>query len=672
MDKKNKNSNTKKFIALEQIVILILAIFAFSYVVGSEVGVVEAQFMSQIAKKTASSAFTNTGGPGATLPSASWKLFGETTASTIASVAIYVAATYLVISNIVKYAGGEKTFGEGFQRALPSVLAGTGIGYGLAATELLGTGLLGLLGPIGIGIGIFLWAISYEDNFTRQIDFTCKPWDAPSGGERCDECNKGLLSCTEYQCESLGQGCELINKGTPNELCFWKKVDPNPPVITPWEDALSTGYIYTPDNTISPPDRGVIIKNSQKTNGCVPPYFALQFGITIKNKPARCKIDYIRQANFSRMKFDFGDSSLKLYNHTHIFPVPGTNRTNSPILINGQMNSFYVRCEDENKVSNPADFVFKFCVDPGPDNDAPVIEDTSIINGAAVQFGVGSVNMSIYTNEPANCKWDFLDRSYDDMATQMTCSNKPVQKNQKMVFPCTAVLTGIKDREENNFYFRCEDKTERKNKNPVSYPFVLRGTQALVIDKVGPNGTIKDSTNVTKIKLTARTSSGAGTGSESGKATCQYSDTGKEGDYINFFKTGSFSHEQELGLSQGNYHYYIKCFDEGGNTDTENVTFRVETDIFAPAVVRAFHDSTSLKIITNEEAACVYNTQDEIGCNYEGFGENVKGIPMTTINDKEHFTSWNTLLNFYIKCRDDYGNQPNQDECSIVVRPFNL
>jgi len=461
---------------------------------------------------------------------------------------------------------------------------------------------------------------------------------------------------------SLGQGCKLINKGTSNELCVWVKVDPNPPIITPWEEALSTGYVYTPDGTISPPDRGVILKNNAKTNGCVPPFSPAQFGISL-NKPSRCKIDYIRQSNFSRMRFDFGESSLKLYNHTQILQIPGSNSTTSPILTNGQMNSLYVRCEDENGVSNPSDFVFKFCVDPGPDNDAPVIESTSINSGGFVQTGVGSVDLSVYTNEPANCKWDILDRNYEDMTTQMTCLDKPVQKNAKGLFPCTTTLTGIKDRQDNQFYFRCEDKSERLNKNPVSYPFTLKGTQSLNLDEVGPNGTIKDSTDTVRVKLTARTSAGA----ETGKAICQYSDTGDEGDYINFFKTNSFSHEQELGLSQGDYTYYIKCFDAGGNTQTKTVNFRVETDTNAPAVVRAFKDGSYLKIITNEPAECVYDTVD---CSYD-FDD---GIAMTSVdaNNKEHYTNWNTLPNFYIKCRDDYGNQPNSGQCSIIARPFNL
>jgi len=43
---------------------------------------------------------------------------------------------------------------------------------------------------------------------------------------------------------------------------------------------------------------------------------------------------------------------------------------------------------------------------------------------------------------------------------------------------------------------------------------------------------------------------------------------------------------------------------------------------------------------------------------------------MTPVDDVTHYTDWNTKITFYIKCRDEYDIQPNQDKCSIIVRPF--
>jgi hypothetical protein len=41
--------------------------------------------------------------------------------------------------------------------------------------------------------------------------------------------------------------------------------------------------------------------------------------------------------------------------------------------------------------------------------------------------------------------------------------------------------------------------------------------------------------------------------------------------------------------------------------------------------------------------------------------------------DKEevHTAEWK-MQNYYIRCKDEYDNQPNPNTCSIVVKPYNL
>jgi len=43
---------------------------------------------------------------------------------------------------------------------------------------------------------------------------------------------------------------------------------------------------------------------------------------------------------------------------------------------------------------------------------------------------------------------------------------------------------------------------------------------------------------------------------------------------------------------------------------------------------------------------------------------------MTTRDSLKHYVDWNTQRTYYIKCRDEYENQPAPDQCSIIVRPF--
>ena len=179
-----------------------------------------------------------------------------------------------------------------------------------------------------------------------------------------------------------------------------------------------------------------------------------------------------------------------------------------------------------------------------------------------------------------------------------------------------------------------------------------------MIKSTGPNETIKDSTTPIKITLEAKTTAGE----DKGKSTCYYSDTGEDDSYIMFFNTNSHEHSQDLYLVSGSYEYWIKCIDLGGNSDTEIVNFKVETDTSAPNVVRAYHEDTYLKIVTDEEAECVYDVTD---CTYDF----ESGISMSVVDKTDHFTDWIPEKTYYIKCQDKYEKRPNPDECSITVRP---
>ena len=199
------------------------------------------------------------------------------------------------------------------------------------------------------------------------------------------------------------------------------------------------------------------------------------------------------------------------------------------------------------------------------------------------------------------------------------------------------------------------------NNNAESYKFTLIGTQPLVLSSVGPNGTIRDSTESVKVTLTAETSAGY----KEGEATCYYSDTGEEDSYIMFFDTQSYQHTQELWLVSGIYDYWIKCIDLGGNSDVNKTTFTAKTDTISPLVVRTFHEESYLKLITDEKAECVY---DIVNCNYL-FDD---GTKVSSVGDSEHYIDWNTKTNLYVKCKDGYGNQPNPGECSIITRAFDI
>ncbi len=526
---------------------------------------------------------------------------------------------------------------------------------------------------VGLIVGFLVFLFTFKKTRYDLYAFSCNQWDAPTGGKYCEECNKKEdFPCTEYICKSLGQACELENPGTGEEVCVWKnRGDVTPPVIQPWTETLTTGYKYLPDNAISPPDRGVRIVPENANNGCVAPFTPVRFGVTL-NEAAKCKIDFSSKRNFEEMSFFFGGSSTSKYNHSQTINLPSPEALaveNVTLEDNGEF-TLYSRCQDANGNANTANFVFKFCLDEGPDTTPPLIVTTSILNGFPIAFGQTSIDLDVFVNEPAECRWSRVDKSYDDMENQMACNTNVLEFNAQMLYQCGTNLTGLNDRTSNDFYFRCLDQPHLKgtnnesdrNANAQPYKFTLIGTQPLVIDSVKPNGTIKDSTDIIKVTLEAKTSAGF----KEGEALCYFSETGDEGSYVQFFTTGTHEHSQELFLPEGDYTFHIRCTDLGGNTDTKTTSFIVESDSEAPVVVRAFREENFLKIITNEKASCVYSTSTQNACNYL-FKD---GIAMQSLEDNKHQIAWDPDRTFYIKCDDEFGNQPLPNECSIIARPF--
>ncbi|MEK6897860.1 MAG: hypothetical protein AABX28_00715, partial [Nanoarchaeota archaeon] len=368
------------------------------------------------------------------------------------------------------------------------------------------------------------------------------------------------------------------------------------------------------------------------------------------------------------MSYFFGGTTLSIYNHTQTMSLPGPKNLESEGIEmpgDGQVGLF-VRCRDASGNANVANFVFRFCVQQGPDTTPPLIDSTSIPNEMPIAYNQSSVDMQLFVNEPAECKWSHRDQSYDKMEETMTCSLRTIEMNARMLYSCSATLTGLKDRFDNEFYFRCKDQPNAqqasdRNVNEESYKLILKGTQPLVIDSASPNNiTVKDSTNTVKVTLNAKTSAGY----DEGKSVCYFSETGEDKDYVAFFNTNSYQHSQDLWLlGDLSYIYYIKCIDLGGNADSKTINFDVESDTESPIVVRTYKEERYLKIITNEEASCVY---DDVDCSYPL----EDGIKMTAINKINHFTDWKTSSDFYIKCKDVYGNQPAPNKCSIVIRAF--
>jgi hypothetical protein len=535
---------------------------------------------------------------------------------------------------------------------------------------------LGLSGSTwAIGVGILVAYLAFASQYKKEkqqeasIEFKCMPWQAPRGGSDCNKCNGNALQpCSEYRCKSLGQNCILINKGTGQDRCIDSSPsDVTSPGIKPDTTILTQGYKYTDRQDRPPGGEGPAhVRITSSSGGCLKAFTAFEFGIITTDtgdvtQPAQCKLDYNHTVNFDAMNYYMDDNNLFIENHSQAVSLPGTDLLNKtfPGVKNDGEYTLYVRCKDGNGNENRDEYAVRFCIDKTPDLSSPVINSISVPSGSPVLYGVDNLSIGVYTNEPSNCRWSRKDASYSNMENQFTCSNNVWEMNAELLYTCNAKLTGIKDKEENNFYFRCTDLSN--NTMQQSYNYKLIGTQPINILTVGPSGTIGSSTTTATVSLTAKTDNGY----KNGESICYYSQTNLDKDYVAMFETGTSIHKQDLDLVGGNYKYYFKCVDAGGNTAYNNTNFTVFVDKFAPAIVRAYLLESKLIVTTDEDSTCSYSTTS---CNF-----NInEGVNMPIDSTMNHYADMKTEQTYYVKCKDKFNNEPDPTQCSMVIQPYSL
>ncbi len=566
--------------------------------------------------------------------------------------------------------------------AIGGIIAGKAVGslgaagFGKEANLIggkFGNWLTGGYGQFTVGaiVAIAIFIAMYSSESKKLVNFQCLPFEPPLGGSQCEQCNKDpFRPCSEYRCRSLGQACQLLNAGTGQEQCAWVgSNDVKSPTITPWDAALSPfGLKYLPDTAVRPPAIGTKIVTS--SGGCLPAFTPLQFGITT-DEPSQCKIDYNHTSSFDDMQYYFGGSNYYAYNHTEQLRLPGPDTGNNsiaPEIKNDGSFSLYARCRDANGNFNVDEYAFSFCVDKGPDTTPPVIEGFSIPSGSYVGFNQNTVPIELYVNEPSECKWSTQSKAYDDMENSLTCFTQSYQVNANLQYTCYGNVTGVTNNQDNNYYFRCKDQPgkpdNQRNVDVQSTLLDLKGSQPLVILSASPNSTITGSADTVPVTLQLETSAGA---QGNGNATCYFSPTGENDSYIAMFETNSYLHSQDLNLPNGNYNYYFRCIDLGGNAAEANTTFSVSVDKQAPQVTRVYKQD-ALKIVTDESAECSYSLTS---CNFD-ISDGLKMIYSNPDIRNNLYAEWKPSSTYYIRCRDLFGNEPSPNQCSIVVSAVTL
>ncbi len=576
-------------------------------------------------------------------------------------------------------------------------IAGTTIWAGIAAG-------LGAAGPpvwiaaavVAVFAGIYM-LVGYQ-LYSRHI-FTFYPtmWQAPLENYNCNSCNRLQLNgegiCSEYLCHSYGVACEWVNDETDYETCTeMGQGDRIPPVITPLREVYGEPVFSSEEFRYSATSAGArIIFDDPDTQGCVPPFTPLMIAFET-NENAHCKIglepntERTPEEAFAVMK-NLAEGPVFTTNHTLLLPSSVTASQISQEIVgytltNGGNYGFYIRCKDATRNGNINDFdyVFEFCVHD-IDMWPPEITGTSPESDSFIPYNVDRIeSFEVYTDEPVICKWDFEQRAFNFMRYDFDyCSQNINDPIRSFRYGCRGTLNGFVPEQDNTYYIACMDlpgligtaKEDQRNTGDA-VPILLKGSQELIIQGVAineqeNNSVIKDSIEPVNVNLEVLTFGGA----EEGKAKCQHSNTGtQENDYAFFYNEGSAEYlttnTQSLYLVEGTYKYYIRCEDAAGNIATSMVNFSVEIDTDSPEIVRIYKQGNELRLITDEESTCYYNT---FSCIYDIEQD---GIEMSSGDGKAHSVEWNIENDLHIKCKDMYGGRPDMDKCSIVARPFEV
>ena len=535
-----------------------------------------------------------------------------------------------------------------------------GIVGGLLLGAELGALLGGVIGAvIGAIIGVVLSLVfGWGDTKETDYSFRCYPWQAPTGGEDCSKCGAGQKECSEYRCNSLGQACELINKGTSSQKCIWQNPDDSSsPQIGPWNEALSENYTYQEET------RGMKIR--EEDGECIQAYTPIQFGIKT-DEESQCKFSFVEKP-YEEMENYFGLDNLYRENHSMPYTIPHPSAFSSQFNISYEhafdkigSQQLYVKCQDVNGNKNVDPYVVDICIAPGPDLTAPEVIKEVPNSGSYLKFNETEKEVKLYINEPAECKYSLEDKKFAEMNNSMECVTSLTGSGQ-YGWPCLSTLNVSNN---SQFYFRCKDQPwlegeneSKRNANQGSFPYEFKLTrEKLNITRIEPSGKITvGGINFFSEELRVVTSGG----SEEGRSICRYGF--KEGEFIDQMEPHNIysrSHEQPFNwLGEGKHTIYVKCEDRAGNVVKENTEFRLNIDNNFPSVVRAYQEG-GLKIITNEDSTCKYSNEN---CNF--LWENATEMSGM---QKVHSSGVEEGKVHYVKCRDIWGNEP--DGCSIIVK----
>lgn len=559
-----------------------------------------------------------------------------------------------------------KKYTKYFSATSPQYWISKGVCYAIKGSAAAAVGLFdnSICDNVGVLLPILTCTVQTYVNTNVIANNVCLPVYAqemegiPTGYDNCEKCQEDSFPCTATRCEALSADSECVYN-TYSEKCY-----PDPEAIKNCDKTSGTPLSITQMNNAT------ITSSNQYTKNNIT-YGDVSFDVEMKtNIASECRYTSNKSVGWANMITM--DSDLTYKTHTVSMDISDPTRTNY---------SYFVLCQDSCRKQIFSQIVeAKLGKASKPDNEGPVIIDKYPLPDLPIEGGLNGkreTTMIIKTDEPSECKykrWPIAESmesfigtveqieqvastlvgagaSEETLESELSLTGLDYNDGNLTIMPVsgqyttthTINFTGSKALNNGEIYafvVLCKDANGNVGEIPGVVRFRVSDPFKVTINE--PEDTIMEPQPEIGVS-TARGSS------------CGYSIDTKP-IYTNmtvFENTGFSSHSTTIEqiLSYGQHKLYVTCFDSD-NLDIASAekTFTLLRDNQAPQIVRAYKDSDTLFIATNELTSCQYSIKQ---FTYGQGSETTENSP----NSKTHRMDWIADKVYYIKCKDRFGNE---------------
>ncbi|MEM4330475.1 MAG: hypothetical protein QW273_00505 [Candidatus Pacearchaeota archaeon] len=473
--------------------------------------------------------------------------------------------------------------------------------------------------------------------------FNVSVWSPPTRGE-CEKCNNQDFFCSEYRCLSIGKNCAYREEG-----------------------GIDKGVCYSREDITSPK-----ISHEQTPLNPVPPFEAVRI-ILKTDEDSKCRFDFSNtKEKIEEMQYEI-DKSFKKIHEIVLYP-PGKiieeEVPSYPLIKEGKM-SIFVRCEDLAGNYNVAPYLISLDIMKIPDNLPPIIINTSPPSRSFIKNGLKEKEVTLYLNEPSECRWDFEDVNFDLMKNEFSCSQEISYSGSVYGYPCRGELQNLSNEigEIIKVYIRCKDQPwlDRENQNSTiysrnenkeSFEYILMPSSPLDIYEFSPEGEYFIGSNKKNLTIQTKTKEGA----ENGKAKCQWRIiiNNITTAWQDFERTNSVIHTQTIqNIEGGNYIIGVRCEDIAQNIEERNYSVNVEIDREGPKIRRIYQRGSNVKVVFDEKAKCKIIESNECSSAF------INGTILSTLESNEISFYAVRGKKYTLTCEDVFGNYKCYREISF-------